>query len=98
MQSDAFHFADVGALLDPPTLPQNSTQKAWLKPVLDLTMQKISEWAGQDSNILVILDDISPLEWIGYPTTDLLRFIRALSATCRKVQHIFITIFDFDMY
>ena len=40
----------------------------------------------------MILDDISTLEWIGYPTPDLLRFVHALSATCRKVQPNFVTV------
>lgn len=35
---------------------------------------------------LIILDDISTLEWIGFPLLDVSRFIRALVAACRRVS------------
>jgi hypothetical protein len=35
--------------------------------------------------MLVILDDITILEWIGFPLIDVIRFSRALRALCQKV-------------
>ncbi|KAI0661405.1 hypothetical protein C8Q70DRAFT_971176 [Cubamyces menziesii] len=37
-----------------------------------------------EAKALVVLDDIAALEWIGVPLVDILRFARALCATCRK--------------
>ncbi|KAF8874564.1 hypothetical protein CPB84DRAFT_1690054 [Gymnopilus junonius] len=35
---------------------------------------------------LVILDDISMLEWVGFDTTDVVRFVRALRSVCTKAN------------
>lgn len=46
-----------------------------------------NENLSRDSGALVILDDVSSLEWMGYSTSDLCRFCRALRALCSKVNH-----------
>lgn len=57
-----------------------------LRSVLDKLRQTLSELGKeQDSPPLVILDDISSLEWMGIPVLELSRFCRALCALCRKV-------------
>jgi hypothetical protein len=38
---------------------------------------------------LVILDDVSSLEWMGVPSTEVQRFVRALRALCLKVLFTF---------
>ncbi|KAK7692137.1 hypothetical protein QCA50_003756 [Cerrena zonata] len=87
IQSGSFHFVDVASQIDPPVKIETSfNQQPSLKPIFELTKQKLSGWSGTESSVLVILDDISTLEWIGYSITDLLRFIRVLSAFCRKAN------------
>ena len=41
---------------------------------------------------LVILDDITSLQWIGFPLLELIRFTRALRALCLKVLDLAISI------
>lgn len=38
------------------------------------------------TNVLVVLDDISTIEWTGYTKNELSRFCRSLSAFCTKVR------------
>jgi hypothetical protein len=38
-----------------------------------------------NDSMLVILDDITILEWIGFPLIDIIHFSRALRALCQKV-------------
>ena len=85
-QSDSFFYIDVGSRVGPPIKAQGPSPNSLLRPLLDLTRKKVTEWSNPESNILVVLDDISTLEWIGFQAADLLRFIRALAALCRKVS------------
>lgn len=55
-----------------------------LRIIFDL----VSSAIGSGADTLVILDDITSLEWIGFPSLDITRFARALCALCRNV-HIF---------
>ncbi|KAF8999646.1 hypothetical protein BDQ17DRAFT_1308433 [Cyathus striatus] len=64
-------------------LPENS-QKGELRPLYEFVKNKLSQ--TKESSALVILDDISTLEWIGFPFLDLTRFIRALRATCLEAK------------
>ena len=41
---------------------------------------------GAASNRLVVLDDVSTLEWIGYSPIDIIRFVRAVRSLCLKVS------------
>ena len=41
---------------------------------------------GEGGTGLVILDDVSVLEWIGFSLVDVVRFVRALRAACLKVR------------
>ncbi len=54
-----------------------------LRPLYDKILDEASDEHGHN---LVILDDISSLEWTGIPLQDILRFARALTALCRKVR------------
>lgn len=40
---------------------------------------------SRNDHRLVILDDLSTLEWIGFARLDILRFVRALRIACQKV-------------
>lgn len=40
---------------------------------------------GTDEEVLVILDDVSILEWIGFEAQDVGRFCRAVRVLCLKV-------------
>ena len=55
-----------------------------LKPIFDLVIQSPYDPTTSRGN-LVILDDISTLEWIGFALSDLTSFVRALRAFCIKV-------------
>ncbi|KAJ3557327.1 hypothetical protein NM688_g1531 [Phlebia brevispora] len=57
-----------------------------LKPIIDDLDSLLNEEPSKSSSTLVILDDISSLEWMGVPTQDLQRFARALAALCRKLN------------
>ncbi|RDB27283.1 Elongator complex protein 6 [Hypsizygus marmoreus] len=54
-----------------------------LRSLMDLVVPTL---APSDSPLLVILDDISSLEWIGFSLLDITRFSRALYAKCRKAN------------
>ena len=48
--------------------------------------------------MLVILDDITILEWIGFPLVDIIHFSRALRALCQKVRFLSKRFFLFHTY
>lgn len=60
--------------------------EATLRPLYDVVQAYLQAAVADESHTLVILDTVSPLEWIGYSTTELFRFLRALAALCRKVR------------
>jgi hypothetical protein len=58
-----------------------------LRPLYELIEADLRK---ESPGALVILDDISVLEWIGIPFNDIIRFCRSLRALCLKVGlHIF---------
>ncbi|KAH9839817.1 uncharacterized protein C8Q71DRAFT_463760 [Rhodofomes roseus] len=58
-----------------------------LRPLYDIVQAELGKAAAEDEGrTLVILDDLSPLEWVGYTTLELARFSRALSAASRKAN------------
>jgi hypothetical protein len=81
--SESFAFIDVLKMVKPPS---TGTAVPALRPVFDVvaaTLQlKRSDKAAQT---LVILDDITSLEWIGFSLIDIVRFSRALRALCLQV-------------
>ncbi|CAL1706057.1 unnamed protein product [Somion occarium] len=84
LQSGSFAFVDVGSYIEPPIDRAHSSHQTLLRPLFDLTSERLSEWSDEGATPLVVLDNISALEWIGFPVSDILRFLRALSALCRK--------------
>lgn len=65
-----------------------------LRPVFDLirsTVSKISPLyptQSETDTVLVVVEDISTIEWSGYSTTEISRFCRALSAFCARVRRV----------
>ncbi|KAI0338225.1 hypothetical protein BDW22DRAFT_802252 [Trametopsis cervina] len=57
-----------------------------LRPVFDSLQVILADEASHSAHTLVILDDISALEWIGFSSQDVGYFARALCAACRKVN------------
>ena len=62
-----------------------------LRPIYDrvqacMTKSSSNEEEDATNSMLVILDDITILEWIGFPLIDIIRFSRALRALCQKVR------------
>lgn len=56
------------------------------KPLFDHVQNIISNISVSAlSHTLILLDDISTLEWIGVPVLELSRFARALCSLCRRV-------------
>jgi len=83
LASDSLVFIDVFATVDPPPASLGSTQPA-LRSVYEMTRDALGRLqVGAD--IMVILDDITSLEWTGVSLVDLIRFSRALRSLCLKV-------------
>jgi len=74
--SESFAFIDV---LGTVKSPSAGTLRAVFDIVAETLESKASDPAAQS---LVILDDISTLEWIGFSFIDIVRFSRALRALC----------------
>ncbi|KIP06994.1 hypothetical protein PHLGIDRAFT_30238 [Phlebiopsis gigantea 11061_1 CR5-6] len=60
--------------------PEHDSAATSLRPIYDQIRGALLE--GEDT--LVILDDLSSLEWIGTPGIEVARFTRAVCALCRK--------------
>ncbi|KAK0458834.1 uncharacterized protein EV420DRAFT_1270167 [Desarmillaria tabescens] len=54
-----------------------------LRPIFDVVVEGLK---GCTPDSLIILDDVSTLEWIGVSALEILRFCRALRAQCIKHQ------------
>ena len=67
--------------------PQPSSERPNnLRPIYDRVQACMSESSNEDDSMLVILDDITILEWIGFPLIEIIHFSRALRALCQKVR------------
>jgi hypothetical protein len=84
LASDSLLFADVLAIAQPPCTHPSAQQQPALRPIVDLVGNAL-EKSDREAVRMIILDDITSLEWIGFSTLDLIRFSRALCALCRKV-------------
>ncbi|KIK64146.1 hypothetical protein GYMLUDRAFT_162044 [Collybiopsis luxurians FD-317 M1] len=80
ISAETFHFINVSLALE--------NVKVAATPFYALYEQiaSVFEKASPERSALVILDDISALEWMGYSISDLFRFCRALRALCLKNQ------------
>lgn len=85
--NESFQFIDV---LDqfPPLQDRGEghTNDISLKCIYDLLSVKLSDSRTNGQIPLVILDDITSLEWLGVSLVDLSRFARALRTLCVKMD------------
>ncbi|KDR70034.1 hypothetical protein GALMADRAFT_128199 [Galerina marginata CBS 339.88] len=80
LDSGSLEFIEVlGDVQAPSTEGGNS-----LKAVLNCVKTSLNR--AVDNSKIVILDDISMLEWIGFTLIDVIRFARALRAVCLKAN------------
>ncbi|KAL9715604.1 hypothetical protein Ac2012v2_000046 [Leucoagaricus gongylophorus] len=84
IDSGSVIFIEALSLSQPPD-PSDSSYQPSLRPLFDSILSALSSRgpSPQVSERLVILDDISTLEWIGFSFLDICRFVRALVAACR---------------
>lgn len=81
MEAESLEFidvvSDVQAVIDPSVKPS-------LRPIFERVSKSLD--GSNSGSSLVVLDDITSLEWIGFPTLDIWRFTRALRALCIKAR------------
>lgn len=83
LASDSLLFVDILAIVQPPAYTSAQQQPA-LRAIADLVGNALDN-SDLGAVRMVMLDDITSLEWIGFSSLDLMRFSRALCALCRKV-------------
>ncbi|KAH9895203.1 hypothetical protein C8Q73DRAFT_693421 [Cubamyces lactineus] len=81
LESQSLTFIDAMSYVSPAL---EEELKAPLKTLHRQIMECLNRSHSDDVKVLVMLDDIAALEWMGVPLADILRFARALCATCRK--------------
>ncbi|KAJ7890662.1 hypothetical protein B0H14DRAFT_2690248, partial [Mycena olivaceomarginata] len=64
--------------------PDSDSSAPVLRPILDTAVSVLEESDGAD--VLVIVDDLATLDWLGFSVLDITRFCRALAAACRKTN------------
>jgi len=98
MDSGSLVFVEASSSLSQPPNPDsdsgNSSYELSLRPLFDSILDVLSSTSrGVSTEVLserlVILDDVSTLEWIGFSFLDVCRFVRALVAACRRVRRQF---------
>lgn len=81
---------DMSAGFKPP-LHVHSEGKSSLRAAFDRIQDLLSSKPKKLGSTMIIVDDISTLDWIGIPPADVQNFIRALRALCVKVTPSIIT-------
>ncbi|KZT30797.1 hypothetical protein NEOLEDRAFT_1052965 [Neolentinus lepideus HHB14362 ss-1] len=79
IESQALRFLDMVKDIQPHLGTDDSTRSTLIRSLL----QEQGD-AQADQPTLILLDDISTLEWMGYATNELVKFLRALSILARK--------------
>ncbi|KAG2135463.1 hypothetical protein DEU56DRAFT_913302 [Suillus clintonianus] len=82
-QNESFQFIDI---FDQHPHGEGNTNDLSLKSIYDLLSVKLSDSRINGQIPLVILDDITSLEWLGVSLLDLSRFSRALRTLCVKMD------------
>jgi hypothetical protein len=81
ISSGLLDFMDVLSYVRPPE-PSDKASPT-LRPLFDQISSTIEP---SSTPTLIILDDVTSLEWIGFSFLDIARFTRALRALCLKVR------------
>ena len=87
ISSGVVKFVDIAAQCSPLGVSE---------PRLSATFDLVSSLLPSEvptSGSVVILDDVSTLEWIGFSAPDIIRFVRALRVACHKVRGLISTYF-----
>ncbi|KAG2342813.1 hypothetical protein BDR05DRAFT_885305 [Suillus weaverae] len=85
--NESFQFLDVFDQFPPlQDRGEGHTNDISLKCIYDLLSVKLSDSRTNGQIPLVILDDITSLEWLGVSLVDLSRFVRALRTLCVKMD------------
>lgn len=84
----ALEFVDVLALAQPPFIAPEDASSNGSGSLRDVIyrVQTYLDHTANDEPPLIILDDITMLEWIGFPLLDVVRFFRSLRSACLKVR------------
>ena len=78
-------FVDTSTVLSRQAHPENES----LRPVWDVLNNHLTNTRQSNpalDDLVLILDDITTLDWVGYPSPDIARFVRAVSSLCAKVS------------
>ncbi|KAM6497605.1 hypothetical protein JOM56_005553 [Amanita muscaria] len=93
LDNGSVEFIDVMSHVSPvPIRPDTSDTPSanTLRPIFDIVLKSLNGSNEvndiAESSKLVILDDISTLEWIGFTSDDVVRFVRALRGACIKTN------------
>ena len=86
MDSGTFTFIDALSHVESSSDPAFPS----LRPLIDFVTPILE---SQQDSCLVILDDITSLNWIGFSLLDVTRFSRALIVKCRQVTHHSLSLF-----
>ena len=96
MDSGSLVFVEASSSLSQPPDSDsgNPSYELSLRSLFDSILDVLSSTSRRASTEvlserLVILDDVSTLEWIGFSFLDVCRFVRALVAACRRVSRQF---------
>jgi hypothetical protein len=84
LASDSLVFVDVSTIIAPPSPARLDLKKPTMRPVYDAVTNALNKMP-EGTRSMVILDDITSLEWIGFSSPDLGCFSRALRSLCFKV-------------
>jgi hypothetical protein len=85
MKSGALVFVN---LLREVNLPSAKDLKDsdYLRPIFDIASAAVLKEGESQSKVIVILEDITSLLWIGFSQLDISRFCRAIRALCLQVS------------
>ncbi|KZT22202.1 hypothetical protein NEOLEDRAFT_1150189 [Neolentinus lepideus HHB14362 ss-1] len=85
IESQALRFLDMVKDIQPHLGTDDSTRST-LVPLINEVRSLLQQQGDvqADQPTLILLDDISTLEWMGYATNELAKFLRALSILARK--------------
>ncbi|KAI0686750.1 hypothetical protein BC835DRAFT_1378697 [Cytidiella melzeri] len=75
-------FVDIEAELE----QSGSTEQPSLRAIFDRTVAHFADEARSLLRTLLVVDDLSILEWIGFSTQEVCRFARALCAACNNTD------------
>ncbi|TCD61382.1 hypothetical protein EIP91_008536 [Steccherinum ochraceum] len=80
-------YISSGAVVIVNDLPRPSTQSIGdLRALFEVVEKTLSQWTAGTTPGLVIIDDLSVLEWMGFSAQEVWRFIRALQSACRRIS------------